>query len=134
MPRRVENVDLVLAEVEAHGRCGDAYAPVLLHLHEVGGGAPLLALLPDRAGLLDGAAVQEELLGHGGLSRVRMRNDRDVPSPHHLRGGRLEGVGRRRRAEAESEWRYYAGKDEDEEEERKADEGGGQNGVHAAAK
>ena len=68
------------------------------------------------------------------LSRVRMRNDRDVPSPHHLRGRRLEGVGRRRRAEAESEWRYYAGKDEDEEEERKADEGGGQSGVHAAAR
>ena len=50
-------------------------AALLLQLHPVGGGGALVLARGDGAGELDGAAVEEELLGERGLAGVGVRDD-----------------------------------------------------------
>jgi len=76
---RVEQVDLEAAVLEAHDRRGHGDAALALDLHEVRRGA-----LPDlvglhRAGGLDRAAEEQELLGERGLARVRVADDGEGP-------------------------------------------------------
>jgi hypothetical protein len=88
----VEQVELVAAPGELEDRRGDRDAALALHLHPVGDGARTAALRLHRPGQLDDAAVEEELLGEGGLARVRVRDDREgAPARDlvwHAHGGR----------------------------------------------
>ena len=68
-----------------HGR-GDRDASLLLHLHPVGGDAPSLAPRLDRAGALERAAVEQELLREGGLARVGVADDREGAPARGLLG------------------------------------------------
>ena len=88
----VDEVEPPVAEREGHRRGGDRDAALLLELHEVRAGAAGLALGADLAGHLDGAAVEQELLGQRGLAGVRVRDDREGPAAGDLRRQR-RGVG-----------------------------------------
>ena len=81
----VDEVEPPVAERERHRRGGDRDAALLLDLHEVGAGAPRLALGAHLAGHLDRAAVEQELLGQRGLAGVGVRDDREGPAPGDLR-------------------------------------------------
>ena len=72
----VEQVDDVVAVGELqHGR-GDRDAALLLQLHPVRRGRAPPAAGLDRAGLAgERAAVEQELLGEGGLARVGVADD-----------------------------------------------------------
>ena len=95
----VDEVEPPVAEREGHRRGGDGDAALLLHLHEVGAGAPRLALGAHLAGHLDGAAVEQELLGQRGLAGVGVRDDREGAAPGDLgrQGGRVGGRSSMRR-------------------------------------
>src|SRR6185437_10929756 len=81
VPGRVDDVDPVLAP-EAGGRGGgDGDAALLLLLHPVHLGGPLV----DLAHLPRDARIEEDPLGGRGLPRVDVRHDPDVPD---LRYGR----------------------------------------------
>ena len=71
----VQNVDAEALVLELHHGRGDGNTALLLDLHPVGGGGAGVLLALDLAGLGDGSAVEEELLGEGGLTGVRVRND-----------------------------------------------------------
>ena len=73
--RGVEDVDADAVVVELQHRGGDGDAARLLDVHPVGHRMLGRALALDRAGRLDAARVQQELLGKGGLACVRVRND-----------------------------------------------------------
>ena len=86
MAGRVEQVhDAVPVRELEHGR-GDRDAALLLELHPVRGGrAPALPRL-DRPGAGgQRAAVEQELLGEGGLAGVGVRDDRERAAPGRLR-------------------------------------------------
>ena len=72
---RVEQVEHVVAVRELQHGGGDRDAPLLLELHPVGAGAPPLTPGLDLTGLLHRPAVQQELLGEGGLARVGVADD-----------------------------------------------------------
>ena len=95
MTRGVEQVEHVLAVGELqHGR-GDGDAALLLHLHPVRGDSPPLASGLHGAGRLHRAAVEEELLGEGGLARVGVADDGERAPPGGLlgRADRALGIG-----------------------------------------
>ena len=71
-----------VGELEHAG--GDGDAALALHLHPVGDGAGAAALRLHRAGELDHAAVEQQLLGERRLAGVRVRDDREGPSPADL--------------------------------------------------
>ena len=91
---RVDEVEPPVAEREGHGAGGDRDAALLLELHEVRAGAARLALGADLAGHLDGAAVEQELLGQRRLAGVRVRDDREGAPAGDLRRqrGRVRGA------------------------------------------
>ena len=60
---------------ELEHRRRDRDAALLLQLHPVGGHPAPLAAGLDRTGLLEGTAVEEELLGQRGLARVGVADD-----------------------------------------------------------
>ena len=73
--RRVDDVDLV-AVPGGGGRSGsDGDAALALLLHPVHGGGALM----DLTDLVGDPGVIEDALGHGGLTRVNVGNDSDVP-------------------------------------------------------
>ena len=71
----VEQVELQPAVGEGQHRGGDGDAALPLHLHPVGDGVGPPALGLDRAGQLDDAAVEQQLLGQRGLAGVGVRDD-----------------------------------------------------------
>ena len=82
--RRVQEVHVVAVVLELHDRGGHGDAALLLHLHPVRGGvAGRLARL-DRAGHVDGAAEEQELLRQGRLARVRVADDAEGPAFFHV--------------------------------------------------
>ena len=95
--RRVEQVDRVAGVLELHHRARDRDAALLLDLHPVGGRVARALARLDRAGELDRAAEQQQLLGQRRLARVRVRDDReraplrDVARERRGRGGRRRG-------------------------------------------
>ena len=75
--RCVQQVQDLLAVRELqHGR-GDRDAALLLELHPVRRGGAAIALGLHRTGAADRTAVEQELLGEGGLARVGVRDDRE---------------------------------------------------------
>jgi hypothetical protein len=73
--RRVEQVDDAAVEWKLHYRGGDRDAALLFQSHPVGRGVSGCLASLDRAGHLDGAAEQQQLLGKSGLAGVGMRDD-----------------------------------------------------------
>lgn len=66
----------------------------MLHFHEVRCRAALLAFLADGAGLLDGAAVEEEFFCHGSFAGVGVRDYCDVASTLDFElGGGVDAAG-----------------------------------------
>ncbi|MNY10036.1 hypothetical protein D3C86_1429900 [compost metagenome] len=84
--RGVEQVDLEPLVRELHDARGDRDAALPLELHPVRGGVTLGPARLDRAGHVDGASVQQELLGEGGLTRVGVRDDGEGPATPDLFG------------------------------------------------
>ena len=95
--QQVEPIALVL-ELQ-HGR-GDRDAALALHRHPVRCGVALGFAAAHGPGQLDRAAVEQQLLGQGGLAGVGVRNDREGAPARNLaaqhvgliiRRGRLRG-------------------------------------------
>ena len=78
--RRVEDVDLVACIFEAHdgGSYGDT--ALLLDLHPVTGRSLLNLVTLDSTSYVDGAPEEEELLGEGGLTSIRVADDSERAS------------------------------------------------------
>jgi hypothetical protein len=84
----VEEVDGVAVVVELEDGGGDGDAALAFELHPVGGGGALVLAGGDGAGELESSAVEEELLGEGGLSGVGVRDDGEgAPAGDFLGGG-----------------------------------------------
>ena len=75
-----------LREVEVERRRGDRDATLALHVHPVGHGVALGLAAAHGAGQLDGAGVEQQLLGERRLAGVGVRDDRERPPPGHLGG------------------------------------------------
>ena len=81
VPRGVEQVQDVVPVRELQHRRGDGDAPLLLQLHPVRRGRPLVAPPLHRSGgAAQGAAVEQELLGQGRLPGVGMADDGEGPA------------------------------------------------------
>jgi hypothetical protein len=74
---RVEQRDVVALQLELERRGADRDAALLLHLHPVGGGVPLGLAAAHRAGQLDRAGVEQQLLGERRLAGVGVGDDRE---------------------------------------------------------
>ena len=83
---RVEQVDDAVAVLHLHHRRGDRDAALLLDLHPVGGGVARGLARLHRAGDLDRAGEQQQLLGQRGLARVGVGNDGEGAAAAHLGG------------------------------------------------
>ena len=84
MARRIQQVHNKLAVLELHDRRGDRDTPLLFKLHPVGSGIPTRLAGAHGSRLLNSAAVMEEFLSEGCLTRVRVRNDGKGASALHL--------------------------------------------------
>ena len=80
----VEEVDGEAVVVELEDGGGDGDAALTLELHPVGGGGALVLAGGDGAGKLEGTAVEEELLGEGGLAGVGVGYDGKGAPARHL--------------------------------------------------
>ena len=83
--RRVEQVDAEAAVLELQHRARHRDPALPLQLHPVGGDMPLGAARLHRSGEVDGAAVEEQLLGERRLPGVRMGDDRKRPATRRFR-------------------------------------------------
>jgi len=81
---RVEQIEHVIAigELQHSRRNGDA--TLTFELHPVGGGPTTITTRVHRTGFLNGAGVQQELLGQRGLAGVGVADDRDGAAPGRL--------------------------------------------------
>ena len=73
--RSVEDVDFIVAVIEAHDGSSDGNTPLLLDFHPVGGGGLLYLVGFHGTGHVDGTSEKEEFLGQRGLSGVGMGNN-----------------------------------------------------------
>ena len=71
----IEDVDFIVLIVEAHDTGCHGDTTLTLYLHEVTGGALLDLVALDGSSYVDGASVEEELLGEGRFTRIRVRYD-----------------------------------------------------------
>ena len=81
---RVEQVDHVLAVGKLHHRGGDGDAALFLHFHPVGRGMAIRFARLDRTGHADGLAHEQQPLGNGGLTGVRVGNNSEGAALGHL--------------------------------------------------
>src|ERR1700722_1829621 len=81
----IQQVDQHPFILEAHDRGRHRDPALPLDLHEIAGRMLLDLITFYRAGRLDGAAKQEEFLGQGSLTRIRVGNDRKGPPFADLR-------------------------------------------------
>ena len=72
---RVEQRQVMVAEIELDRRRGDRDAALALDVHPVRHDVPIGLAAAHRAGQLDRAGVQQEFLGQRGLAGVRVGND-----------------------------------------------------------
>ena len=84
--RRVEQVEHLAVVLERHDRGADGDAALLLDLHPVGPGPPVLAPRPHGPGRANGAAGQQDVLGQGRLARIRVGDDGEGPAPRRVGG------------------------------------------------
>ena len=100
--RRVEQRHAAVAERELEDRGGDRDAALALDVHPVGDDVALRPAAAHGAGQLDGAAVEQQLLGERRLAGVRVRDDgeraaaRGFGPPDGVDVGRGAQAGRRR--------------------------------------
>ena len=78
---RVEQRHPAAVELELERRGGDRDAALLLDRHPVRGRVPARLAPAHRAGQLDRAGVQQQLLGQRGLAGVGVRNDGEGAAP-----------------------------------------------------
>ena len=71
-----QEVYAIAAVVELEHGGADGDAALAFQFHPVGSGGALVLAGGDRAGQLDGAAVEQELLGQSGFAGVGVRDDR----------------------------------------------------------
>ena len=76
VPRRVDQVDLVVVPLDRGGGAGDRDAALALQVHVVHGGA--VAVAADVFDLVDAAGVEQNPLAQGRLARVDVGGDADV--------------------------------------------------------
>ena len=76
--------------VKAHDGRGDTDATLLLYLHPVGGSRLADLVRLDCSGYVDSTSVEQEFLGQGRLTGIRVRDDRKCPATKYLL---LIGVG-----------------------------------------
>src|SRR5512133_1789932 len=76
----VQQVYLAPLVAEFHNRGGDRYAALLLQFHPVGGGMPGRFAGTDLAGLLDGAAEQQQFCRNGRSAGVGVADDGKGPT------------------------------------------------------
>ncbi len=84
--RRVQQVEHLAVVFERHDRGGDRNAPLLLDLHPVRARPAVLAARLDRPGRAHGAARQQDVLGQGRLTGVRVGDDGEGPTAVGLLG------------------------------------------------
>lgn len=84
--RGVQDVDLIVAVVEAHHGGGHGDAALLLYLHPVGGGGLLYLVALYGSGHVDGASEQQQLFGQGRLAGVGVRDDGECAPPLYFFG------------------------------------------------
>ena len=82
---RIEQRDVVPFELELERRRADGDAALLLHLHPVGDGVPLCFAAANGPRQLDGAGIEQQLLGECGLAGVGVRDDRKGAPARDLR-------------------------------------------------
>jgi hypothetical protein len=92
VPGRIEQVDAEAPVLELQHRARHRDPALPLQLHPVGGDMPLGAARLHRPGEVDGAAVEEQLLGERRLPGVRMRDDRKRPAARRFRFELLFGL------------------------------------------
>jgi hypothetical protein len=90
--RGVEQVDHAVAIEHLHHRAGDRDAALLLDLHPVRGGMAAGLARLHRAGDVDRAGEQQQLLGQRGLAGIGVGDDREGTAAAHFAGQRA-GVG-----------------------------------------
>ncbi len=72
---RVEQRQVMTPEIELHCGGGDRDAALALDVHPIRDHVTIGLAAAHRAGQLDGAGVQQQFLGQGGLAGVRVGND-----------------------------------------------------------
>ena len=80
MARGVQNVHALACVVELQHRRGDRDAALFLDVHPVGHGVLCALLALDRACLIDGSAVQQQLFGQRRFAGVGVADDRKRPA------------------------------------------------------
>ncbi len=91
--RGVEQIEGAAGVVEGHHRSGHRDAALLLDLHPVRARPAGVAARLDRAGELDRAAKQQQLLGQRRFPGVGVRDDRERPPPRHVVGKGAHALG-----------------------------------------
>ena len=76
MPRGVEQIDDSTLIGKLHDGSGDANTPLFLHLHPVRGRIAIRLLGLNRTRQLNSLSEQQKLFCNGGLTRVRVRDNR----------------------------------------------------------
>ena len=81
----IQNVNALVAVAELQNRRRDRNTALLFNFHPVGDRMTAVLFALHHTGFLNGAAVQQKLLGDGGLAGVRVRNNRKrAPVPNFL--------------------------------------------------
>ena len=78
--RSVEDVNLVVAVVESHNRCGNRNAALLFDFHPVGGGCFAYFVRFHGTSHVNGATEEEELFGKSGLTGIGVRDNGECAS------------------------------------------------------
>ena len=80
MARGIQNIDALARVVELQHRGGDGNTTLFLNVHPVGHGVLGALLALDRACLIDGSAVQQQLFGQRRFAGVGVADDRKRPA------------------------------------------------------
>ena len=86
MPRCIQQVDQLSTIGKLHHRRGDGNTPFFFHLHPVRLGVLSGFFALDGSRLLQGLAEQQHLLCDGGLTGIRVRDDRKGAALGHFLG------------------------------------------------
>ena len=84
MARCIKQVNRTALIRKLHHRRGDGDASLFLHFHPVRGGmAPCLTTF-NRTRFLNRISEQQQLFGHGGLTRIGVRNNSEGAATGHF--------------------------------------------------
>ena len=77
MTWRIKEVERYSAALKCHHAGGNRNAALLLNLHPVAARAPLIPARFNLARQMDRSALQKQLFGQRGFTRIRVRDDRE---------------------------------------------------------